>query len=187
MTNDIYQYRTPKLGENGACSITHKLEEEPYDLRAILGGESLETTKILQNLSQKIQEISQKYDIDWMGVYQKRKNLEGELVLVKLAYIGEPSRAEFPLNETFAKFSNNSTVGLTGKEIIVQNVGDYSGPYYQCDAKVKSELCAPLLGKNGEIIGIMDAESFQSEFFRGEVLESLRKFCQSISEDDLPH
>ena len=31
------------------------------------------------------------------------------------AYVGAPSRAEFPLTEEFARTSNNSTVGLSGK------------------------------------------------------------------------
>lgn len=185
-TNDIYSYYTPKLGKGGTCSITHELEETPYNLREILGGETKENNTILQNLNTQIENIQKQYSLDWIGIYQKRKNTNGETVLVKLAYRGEPSRAEFPLTKEFAEFSNNSTVGLTGKEIIVESVGDYDGPYYQCDAKVQSEFCAPLFGSDGEIIGIIDAESFTKKFFTEEILKVLRDFCSNISEKNLP-
>jgi len=182
----LYTYYTPKLGANNSCSLSHELEESPYDLREILGGESEKTTQILKNLYHIIEIISYKHSIDWIGIYQKRKNINGDFVLVKLAYIGEPSRAEFPLNEKFAKTSNNSMVGLLGTEIIVENISDYKGPYYQCDAKVKSEFCSAILGKNKNIIGIIDAESFQKNFFKKEILKDLRELCLNITENNLP-
>lgn len=187
-TNDaLYKYFTPKLGENGSCSIANSLERSPYDLSVILGGKSKKTTDTLQDLNTKIQDIANQYSIDWLGIYQKRVNAENITVLVKLAYIGKSSRAEFPLTKEFSKLSNNAFVGLTGEEVLLNDVSKHAGSYYQCDVQVKSEFCAPLFSTAGEIIGIVDAESFTKGFFNLEVLSMLRNFCSNISEHNLPN
>lgn len=51
-------------------------------------------------------------------------------VLVKEAYIGEMSRAIFPLTPEFQKISSNSTVGATGKAKVIADVESFEGPYY---------------------------------------------------------
>ena len=35
-----WQYQVPELGEGGACSLFGQLADEPYDLSAILGGQT---------------------------------------------------------------------------------------------------------------------------------------------------
>jgi len=48
--------------------------------------------------------------------------------------------------------SSNSSSGLSG--------------YYICDTRVKSELCVPIVNlQTGQVVGIIDAESPQSNFF----------------------
>ena len=49
-------------------------------------------------------------------------NAAGIPVLVKLAYVGRPSRAEFPLTKEFAEKSTNSTVGLTGRATVIASL-----------------------------------------------------------------
>jgi L-methionine (R)-S-oxide reductase len=69
-------------------------------------------------------------------------HVEGtDRALLKTAYVGDPSRALFPLNEEFAKNSNNSTVGLSGRWVVVQDVRSYNGPYYECAQKACSIAC----------------------------------------------
>jgi len=67
----------------------------------------------------------------------------GRGVLVKEAYVGEPSRAEFPLTESFAERSNNSSVGLSGEAVLVEDVAEHDGPYYECDDSVRSGSAVP--------------------------------------------
>lgn len=172
-TEALYQYQVPELGEGGACSLFGEMADEPYLLAPILGGENTENSQLLADLNAAVANITDQSQCDWLGLYSRRVNAEGEEVLVKLAYRGKPSRAEFPLNEAFASISNNSTVGLTGEGRLIQSVKAYladGGEYYTCDPKVQSELCIPLYDDNQRVIGILDAEAFQEEFFSAEKL-----------------
>lgn len=172
-TEALYQYQVPELGEGGACSLFDEMADEPYQLAPILGGVTTANSQLLADLNRAVAEITKQSQCDWLGLYSRRVNAEGEDVLVKLAYQGEPSRAEFPLNDAFASISNNSTVGLTGKGRLIQSVKAYladGGEYYTCDPKVQSELCIPLYDNNQQVIGILDAEAFQEEFFSAEKL-----------------
>ncbi|MBU2225276.1 MAG: hypothetical protein KKB00_14700, partial [Gammaproteobacteria bacterium] len=103
-------------------------------------------------------------------------NPQGETVLVKLSYFGAPSRAEFPLTTEFAAISNNSTVGLSGKARIINDVPAYlqqGGEYYTCDPKVLAEACIPLYDEAGQVVGIIDSEAFQTQLFEGDELALL--------------
>jgi putative methionine-R-sulfoxide reductase with GAF domain len=94
--------------------------------------------------------------------------------------MGLPSRAEFPMTAEFAHGSTNSTVGLSGRAMVIADVGHHvesGGGYYVCDPKVKSEACLPILGEAGEVIGIVDAEAEARSFFGEERLASLAALC----------
>uniref|UniRef100_UPI0035B1D2EA hypothetical protein n=1 Tax=Chitinimonas sp. TaxID=1934313 RepID=UPI0035B1D2EA len=142
----LYQYRVPELGDNGACSLPDLLADAPYDLAATLGGVQEATTARLAALHALVQAVARDTGCGWLGIYQARE-LAGGPALVKLAYTGKPSRAEFPLTAEFAAHSNNSTVGLSGKARLIASVDAYlaeGGAYYTCDAAVQSEACLPL-------------------------------------------
>lgn len=174
-----WSYQVPELGEGGACSLFGQLAEQPYDLAATLG-QSEATAKALSQLTAVVQNYQQSNDSDWFGIYQKRQNPEGETVLMKLAYFGAASRAEFPLTAEFAQISNNSTVGLTGKAKVINDVTAYltaGGEYYTCDPKVLSEACLPLLNSKGELAGIIDAEAFKRQAYHTEALVRLVAIC----------
>ena len=185
----LYTYRVPKLGPGGSCSITDELEETPYDLSETfaLREKSLEKQSLtirLWHFRGIVESLHQETAVDWLGIYQTIEKANGDRVLVKLAYQGAPSRAEFPLTEEFAKNSNNSTVGLTGKAVIFQDIEEYQGPYYKCDSKVQSEFCVPILNSEGAIRGIIDAESFQKQFFTAERLLQIAKVCFDLGHVD---
>lgn len=172
-------YQVPELGEGGACSLFGQLAEEPYDLAATLG-QSEATAAALSQLTAVVQNYQHTNDSDWFGIYQKRQNPQGETVLVKLAYFGAASRAEFPLTAEFAQISNNSTVGLTGKAKVINDVTAYltaGGEYYTCDPKVLSEACLPLLNTKGELAGIIDAEAFKRQAYHTDALVRLVAIC----------
>jgi L-methionine (R)-S-oxide reductase len=182
--NALYQYKVPKLSPDGSCSLHEELDPTPYDLGKVLGGRSVQTSFALITLDALVQSIHQLTGSDWLGVYQVRA-LPGGPTLVKLAYRGAESRPEFPLTEAFAKTSNNSSVGLSGKARVLQDVKAHiasGGAYYECDPKVQSEVCLPLLDANGKVVGILDAESSKKSHYTGErlaMLVSLATECPS--------
>lgn len=184
-----YSYAVPLLGEGGTCSLFGELDEKPFNLEAVLS----EAQRPLVTESQKISDwIQANTEIDWFGIYLKVA--EGEdSSLTKLAYYGEPSRAQFPLTEAFASISNNTAVGLSGEKRVINDVQSYvteGGEYYTCDPKVKSELCYPIIStKNNnskqhdpEILGIIDAESFSTHCFDNEKLALFDAVCTLLSE-----
>ena len=169
--DSLYTYRVPMLTEDGACSIVDQLAPVPYDLRAILGGASEQTTRRLALLERLVERAQETTGAEWVGIYQKRRNPAGIDVLVKLSYVGVPSRAEFPLTREFAERSTNSTVGLTGRATVIDDVSRHvesGGGFYVCDDGVQSEACVPILDERRDVIGIVDAEAKPKGFFGGD-------------------
>ena len=168
--NALYTYKVPKLSADGSCSLHDELDPVPYDLSKVLGGRSVQNSFSLITLDALVESVHQNTGCDWLGLYQKR-DLPSGPALVKLAYRGVESRPEFPLTEAFAKTSNNAAVGLSGKARVLQDVRAHvagGGVYYECDPKVQSEVCLPLLDHNGKVIGILDAESATPSHFTPE-------------------
>lgn len=179
-----YCYRVPQLGENGACSLPDQLADEPYDLRPVLGGANALLDKQLATLDAMLAEFVAQTGAGWVGVYQTRQ-VEAGLALVKLAYLGKPSRAEFPLTPAFAQHSNNSAVGLSGKARVIDDVAAWTQAgeaYYNCDGVVRSEACLPLFDQVGNIVGIVDAEDSRVGFFAAARLEVLAGLCLAVVE-----
>lgn len=171
-----WQFRVPELGEGGSCSLFGQLADEPYDLTPILGGQTDANQQLLAKVTTIVQFYQANSASHWFGIYQRRNNPAGETVLVKLAYFGAESRAEFPLTAEFAAISNNSTVGLSGQGRIINDVAAYlaqGGEYYTCDPKVQAEACLPLVGASGEVVGIIDSEAFTQNLFHGKELALL--------------
>ena len=169
----LYTYRVPMLSEDGTCSIVDELAPVPYDLTGILGGRSDQTTRRLALLERLVERAQETTGAEWVGVYQARANASGVPVLVKLSYVGRPSRAEFPLTAKFAERSTNSTVGLTGRATVIEDVSKHveaGGGFYVCDEGIQSEACVPILGDDREVIGIVDAEAKPRGFFGAERL-----------------
>jgi len=164
----LYTYQVPMLTEDGTCSIVDQLAPVPYDLSAILGGRSEQTTRRLALLERLVERAQETTGAEWVGIYQKRVNAAVEPVLVKVSYVGRPSRAEFPLNREFAEKSTNSTVGLTGRATVIDDVSKHveaGGGFYVCDDGVQSEACVPILDDAREVAGIVDAEANPKGFF----------------------
>jgi putative methionine-R-sulfoxide reductase with GAF domain len=169
----LYEYRVPMLTDDGACSVVDRMAPVPYDLAPILGGRSEQTTRRLALLERLVERARETTGADWVGVYQRRTNPAGVPVLVKVAYVGRPSRAEFPLTPQFAERSTNSTVGLTGRATVIDDVGKHveaGGGFYVCDEGVQSEACVPILDEQRQVIGIVDAEANPKGFFGAERL-----------------
>jgi putative methionine-R-sulfoxide reductase with GAF domain len=176
----LYSYRVPMLTEDGTCSVVDELAPVPYDLGAILGGRTERTTRRLALLERLVERVQETTGADWVGVYQKRVNSAGIPVLVKLSYVGRPSRAEFPLTHEFAEKSTNSTVGLTGRATVIEDVSRHveaGGGFYVCDDGVQSEACVPILDEAREVAGIVDVEAKPKGFFGADRLAVIAAFA----------
>lgn len=172
-TSTLYSYPVPMLTEDGTCSVVDQMAPVPYDLAAILGGEEERTTRRLALLERLVERAQETTGADWLGVYGKRVNPAGVPVLVKVSYVGRPSRAEFPLTREFAERSTNSAVGLTGRATVIEDVSKHveaGGGFYVCDDGVQSEACVPILDEERQVAGIVDAEAKPRGFFGAERL-----------------
>lgn len=166
--SSLYTYPVPMLSADGTCSVIDEMAPVPYDLAGILGGRSDQATRRLALLERLVERTQETTGCDWLGVYQRRLTPAGEPVLVKLSYVGRPSRAEFPLTPAFAQASTNSTVGLTGRALVIDDVKQHvaaGGAFYVCDGEVQSEACLPLLDESRQVLGIVDAEAKPRAFF----------------------
>ena len=164
----LYAYPVPMLTEDGTCSLPDALAPVPYDLSGILGGRSEQATRRLALLERLVERAQETTGSDWVGIYQRRTTPAGSPVLVKLAYVGRASRAEFPLTPEFAAGSTNSTVGLTGRALVIDDVKRHvadGGGFYVCDGEVQSEACLPLLDEARAVVGIVDAEAKPRSFY----------------------
>ncbi|HEY5000014.1 MAG TPA: hypothetical protein VII36_12750, partial [Usitatibacter sp.] len=83
----LYRYRVPMLTEDGSCSIVDQLAPVPYDLTAILGGRSEQTTRRLVLLERLVERLRETTGAEWVGIYQRRVNSAGIDVLVKVSYV----------------------------------------------------------------------------------------------------
>lgn len=187
---DLFSYEVPVLSPDGSCSANKGLADEPYDLREILNIRTNEDEARIKpklvKLYSIINGVQQELKADWIGIYQVAKKTNDIDVLVKLAYQGSPSRAEFPLTPEFAQLSNNSTVGISGKGIVINNISEHEGAYYVCDSEVNSEVCLPIYNHDlSEVIGIVDAESFKVDHFSDRNIALVAKLCFQLS-DYLP-
>jgi putative methionine-R-sulfoxide reductase with GAF domain len=164
----LYTYPVPMLTEDGACSALDELAPVPYDLAAILGGRRESTTRRLALLERLVERAQETTGADWVGIYARRVNSAGVPVLAKVAYVGRPSRAEFPLTTAFAARSTNSSVGLTGRALVIDDVGKHlaaGGAFYVCDDEVQSEACLPIFDEARQVAGVVDAEAKPRSFF----------------------
>lgn len=185
----LYTYDEPVQSEDGTCA--RQKTYVPFDLsHRVLGFDAAALTRaallalphtrrlrVLQTIVGRLHELG----MDWVGIY-RRVCVDGKYVLAKEAYRGAKSRALFPLTAEFAERSNNAWVGRTGQVRLISDLASYSGPYYECDGRVQSELCAPIFarGSSGPVVGIIDAESFAAEFFDPARTAAILAVCAAL-------
>lgn len=192
----LFTFRVPIMDPDGCSRVDGTLAQDPYDLRKVLFSAEAQSvngffkqpqTRQVFVLDALVDRVINDVGVNWLGFYQKRKMRSGDDTLVKLAYRGAESRAEFPLTREFARKSNNSTVGITGTGIIINDIERYlweeGGPYYQCDSRVHSEACLPVFAASSdEVIGIIDAESHERNKFSEREMTMLFGTCIALEE-----
>ncbi len=176
-----WQYLIPELGEGGTCSLFGQLQEAPFDLTQHVDKRQ-KNVDAMAALARIVKFVEQQNLIDWFGIYQSR-SIDNQTQLLKLSYFGKPSRPLFPVDEDYARISNNAFVALYGKGRVINNVEHYvanGGEYYTCDPAVKSEVCLPYFSQSGEVLGIIDAEAFNNDVFTSDALALLQAVCEIV-------
>lgn len=159
----LYLFTVPKLSPDGSCTLHAELDPTPYDLSRALGGRSPVTSFTLLTLRALVEATHAATGAAWLGLYQVRGAR-----LVKLAAVGAPSRAEFPLTAEFETKSTNVRVARSGIAAAITDVAAHrsaGGAYYECDPTVRSELCVPVLDAAGKVAGLIDAEARELAHF----------------------
>ena len=157
----LLSYIEPQLNEDGTCPI-YKIPGNTYDLSQY--ADSPEQRKnlldLLARLNRLVRWIHLKSEVLWFGIYLRHGDK-----LVKYVYNGEMSKAEFEISEEYLEKSINTRVIMEKRPYYIADVDTHDGPYYRCDAKVKSELCCPIFAPDGQVIGIFDSEDHRKNFF----------------------
>ncbi|KAJ5080608.1 free methionine-r-sulfoxide reductase [Anaeramoeba ignava] len=202
--NQLYYYEIPEQTNDGVCSRSGKLAKEKFNLAKVIFDKNIEAndqestlannpnTQRLWKLNQSLKSLKEIIGngADWAGIYRIIKSDSDDPFLIKEAYYGEPSRPIFPLDQDFQKRSNNSYVATHGKCRILNDIDsiienqDSDAIYYMCSAKVKSELCSPIFF-NHQIVGIIDVESWQKNYFNLERILQVMKFCFDLGEENI--
>lgn len=182
--NTHYTYCVPEISDDGICSYPDKLEPEPYNLEGVLGKISVANLRLLNTLNDLVEIAYTDLSTDWLGIY-RRFQISETPTLVKLAYRGIPSRAEFPITESFAEKSNNSAVALNGSSVIINNLEVHlnkGGVFYVCDEAVKSEACLPIFSTDfSRVLGVVDAEDTKTYAYKSKQLSYLVALCLVLS------
>ena len=108
--------------------------------------------------------------------------------LIKLGYVGEPSRAVFPLTADFEKLSGNTRTAMQSRVHVIHDTQarDSDVPYYECSGRVRSECCVPILSSEGKCVGIIDAESWKVGGADSDaVVWQVGMVCQQLGESGL--
>ncbi|QDP00446.1 GAF domain-containing protein [Thalassotalea sp. PS06] len=157
----LLSYIQPELNPDGSCPI-YKVEGDRYDLRQYAedATQLKNLVDLLARLNRLVRWIHLQTDVAWFGIYLRHGDK-----LVKYVYNGEMSKAEFPISEEYLQKSINTRVIMEKQHYYIPDVENHDGPYYRCDAKVKSELCCPIFAANGQVIGIFDSEDHRKRFF----------------------
>jgi putative methionine-R-sulfoxide reductase with GAF domain len=163
----LLSYIEPELNADGSCPI-YKVPGKTYDLRQYVQTPNSQSTEqqqqnlldLLARLNRLVRWIHIKTDVLWFGIYLRHGDK-----LVKYVYNGEMSKAEFVISEEYLEKSINTRVIMEKKLHYIPDVDTHTGPYYRCDAKVKSELCCPIFSPDGKVIGIFDCEDHRKNFF----------------------
>ncbi|KAK3273575.1 hypothetical protein CYMTET_18190 [Cymbomonas tetramitiformis] len=145
----MYEYQVPIVAEGGACSRKKEMAAEPYCLADSLGlgkdYEALAThpqTARIWCLGKIMKLLAEEISAEWVGVYRS-VDLGSGPVLLKEAYVGRPSRAEFPLTKEFAENSNNSTVGLTGAVLGIIDAEAFRPEHFTTEFRARiDKVCA---------------------------------------------
>ena len=165
----LLRYIQPKLDPDGNCPIVKEPGDE-YDLTTLLENPKQKPLlmDLVVRLDRLVRWVNQQNDVSWLGVYLQHGDN-----LIKYAYQGAMSKAEFEISIENREKSVNARVFMDDKPVVIEDVFKVDG-YYRCDASVRAELCCPIHGKDGKPMGIFDCEDKRVGFFSGELEDDFK-------------
>ncbi len=144
------------------------LEDARLQLRGLMAGES-DLVANSANFGALL--AAQFTDINWLGLYFRRGD---ELVLGP--FQGLPACVRIPLGRGVC-----GTAAAENRTLVVPDVHAFPG-HIACDIRSRSELVVPLCDRAGEVQGVLDIDSPQTDRFGPDAVqyaETLaREFCQ---------
>jgi putative methionine-R-sulfoxide reductase with GAF domain len=191
----LLSYRVPKLTPEGTCGVG--LEDTPHDVvqgfRERSEEDLLADASVIRvwRLREVVRLLARELGAEWVGVYEARRDPAGTRALEKLAYVGSPSRAFFPLTDAFAAHSNNSTVAMTAQAVVYRDlsggVNPENTPYYVCDTRVLFEACVPIFRHcsprtPADVLGIIDLEAWRPRHLTDAGVALLLHVCDQIAQ-----
>ncbi len=156
---------------------SNNIRVEPADLAYLVHmADTLNTTLDLQTLLSRTAEMVRAiipYKI--FAILLLNERAQDLRIRFQIGHTPEAERMKLPLGKGVA-----GQVALTRKPILLNDVT--KAPYYiSTNPEVRSELAVPLIAKN-RLIGVMDIESEQPDFFRDEHLHLLTLTASRIAQ-----
>ncbi len=148
---------TPPPGDAGHEEGEHREQLVSCDLRQLLNLptdpailQDHDMTRLLQRMAIIMERAQREIGSGWIGIYLVFTLQSGERVAVKLASCGKKTAMVFPTDAAFAAQSNNTTVLLTGRAVVIEDKSTWEGPDYVCDPEVLAEVDLPVDPIEGE-------------------------------------
>ncbi|MGI9036632.1 MAG: GAF domain-containing protein [Pyrinomonadaceae bacterium] len=140
-------------------------DEIAPQIEALVSGE----TDLTANLGNIAAALKEAFDFFWIGFYLKKEN---QLVLNAFQGTIACARIDFDKGVCGRAYT-------TREIVIVPNVDEFPG-HIACASESKSEIVLPIFKRNGEVFGVLDADSDKLDDFSETDAEGLRKIVKII-------
>lgn len=128
-------------------------------------------TDLIANLANISAVLKEVFGFYWVGFYLKREN---QLVLGPFQGPLACTRIEFDKGVCGHSYT-------TKKTVIVPNVDEFPG-HIACSSGSRSEIVLPILDKNGDVFGVLDADSDKLDDFSNIDSEGLGRIIRIIED-----
>ncbi len=193
----LYVYKVPTVSSDGTCSNVSFMAKRPFNIASdgykIADVDVSSDNSLTERSCERLQShpmtlrlfklnriVDRLYDMtgaEWIGIYrliatQDAVSASWGPCLMKEAYKGEPSRALFPISESFASKSTNSWVGLNGSCRIIANTRkrEEGVSYY---GTIRG-------GYQYDVVGIIDLESWKVDHFDAKKVLNVLKVAMDL-------
>ena len=186
----LYEYPVPSTNKEESSSVllSFNLAVQAYHLMSHFDSSVLALphpmTQRLRGLNNVVNLLYSHTLADWVGIYRIMQS-DGDIVLVKEAYIGEPSQAVVIVSDVTAQSMTNSWVALNGR---VRNVMLHSHTCNESTStREQSVLCVPILHQNSsstvwEVVGVVELKSLRSEHFTPQLVADVVQVAMYLGE-----
>ena len=108
-------------------------------------------------------------DVNWVGIYLLRG---GELVVGP--FQGKPACTRIAMGQGVC-----GTAAAERRIVVVPDVHAFAG-HIACDSASRSEIVVPLIGRNGQLVGVFDVDSPVEDRFHDEERRLMEGLAQTL-------